>query len=181
MLSSSTLDNESDESIDIANASDSLALALHGLIRLHMKVGVYIAEIEITEVEMLTRKSLGIRSRLIDTNDGNALKAINVLSDILSFKKGDYDEERRLLLERALGIVINESGSYSIDAAKQTDKLTQLYSDIADSLLPSEAKMEKLRMAESNAKEALRISEILNHEKSILSIIVGRWNEEYCT
>jgi hypothetical protein len=167
----------------MANAADLLAIALQRMIKWNEQDEKHsiVLEFETTdndkndssilEVEQLLRKSLCFRMKSIGSNDFKAINALNSLSDILKLKKGDHNNERRDLCVRALSITINEFGIDAIQVAAQSYMLIELHSDIADEFpLGSEERIKELHIAESYAKEAVRVSakihSIMNHSTS---------------
>lgn len=180
-----------DENIFLANAADLLAIALQRLIKPNEDEEKHsiVVEIETTdkdkkdsrivEIETLLRKSLRIRMKLIGPNDGKAINALNNLSFTLKLKKGDHNDERRKLCERALSIDINDFGIDAIQVAEQRIMLTEIHSDIANEFpIGSEERIKQLHFAESYAKAAVLITTKLNspsftlYYKSLLSDVV---------
>jgi tetratricopeptide (TPR) repeat protein len=139
------------ESYEAAKAAGNLARASYNLIEAN---GLGSADIE--EAEMLASEAVRIIRALKGPSDVNIPCFLLVLVNI-RFKKKDYGEGAKSLLEDYLAHAIRDQGIDGEHTADIHDDLGHFYYQIVDTLSSSDAKRTHLQQSESHYKEALRI------------------------
>jgi hypothetical protein len=150
------------ESLDVANAAESLADVIYQLFLCKGLEGG-----DIVEAEMLARKSLRILEATFGSDDICTIKVL--LSNILQIR-GDRNNERKALLEQCLAYQLKRYGGDVGNVAKLNEGLANLHRDISYSLPLGEARTEQFRIALAYINEAVRIISKMkgpNHPKTL--------------
>jgi tetratricopeptide (TPR) repeat protein len=142
------IDTESEE---VADAAVELAHVTSKLI-LNGKDG------DIVEAEMLARKSLRIMQKIYGSNTSNTCPDKITLSNILSAKCGNHENERKSLLEQCLASYVKLQAGDGNFVARANDGLAKVHYRIASKLPPGDAKIEQFHIAATYSKEYVRIS-----------------------
>jgi hypothetical protein len=168
------------ESLDVSNAAEYLAEVVSMLFA-HYGPDSF----DILEAEILSRKAILIKERIYGHNHMFTIRNLSTLSQILLLKEDHY-EERKDLLERCLAINMQNDRD-SDDIAIGNQKLAMFHFKIAAKISSASiARTEKLLVAQSYSKEAVRISNEIfgaNHSttitfKAALSKILELINQE---
>lgn len=120
------------ECLEIGNAAESLARVSYELI---VQNGPESGDI--VETEMLARKAIRIRGRILGRNHPDLTRIFLTLSNILKMKGNCY-KERRGLLEQALSIEIKQEGVDSKNAHSANFILGQFHLDLSTEIPPGD-------------------------------------------
>jgi hypothetical protein len=153
------------ESLDVANAAQSLADVIYELFLCKGLEGG-----DIIEAEMLARKSLRIKEVILGHDNYMTCLIKITLTNVLQVR-GDHYDESKALLEECLAINLKRyGGDDDGHVASMNEGLANLHREISDSLPPGDARTEQFRIALTYINEAIRISSKINgpnHPKTL--------------